>query len=85
MNPRLIAAVLLPFVACGLQWVLWGTLKPYVWFLFFPAAFFSAWLGGLRGGLAGTIIARGERSKGATFCFTLPSNASHPTSHSPLP
>jgi PAS domain S-box-containing protein len=56
MNPRLIAAILLPFVACALQWLLWGALKPYVWFLFFPAAFFSAWLGGLRGGLAGTII-----------------------------
>ena len=57
MNPRLILAVLLPFVACGVQWLLWDAyIKPYVWFLFFPAAFFSAWIGGLRGGLAGTVI-----------------------------
>jgi PAS domain S-box-containing protein len=57
MNPRLILAILLPFAACGLQWLLWDAwIEPYVWFLFFPAAFFSAWLGGLRGGLAGTVI-----------------------------
>ena len=60
MRPRLglLLAVLLPFAACGVQWLLWDAyIKPYVWFLFFPAAFFSAWLGGLRGGLAGTLIA----------------------------
>ena len=57
MNLRLIAAVMLPFVAAGLQWMLWDPyIKPYVWFLFFPAAFFSAWIGGLRGGLIGTVI-----------------------------
>jgi PAS domain S-box-containing protein len=57
VNPRLILAILLPFIACGVQWLLWDAyIKPYVWFLFFPAAFFSAWLGGLRGGLAGTVI-----------------------------
>ncbi len=59
MNPRigLLLAILLPFVACGVQWLLWDAyIKPYVWFLFFPAAFFSAQLGGLRGGLAGTLI-----------------------------
>lgn len=55
-NPRLTLAVLLPFIACAVQWLLWDTLKPYVWFLFFPAAFFSAWIGGLKGGLAATII-----------------------------
>lgn len=57
MNPRLILAVLLPFVACGVQWLLWEAyIKPYVWFFFFPAAFFSAWVGGLRGGLVGTVV-----------------------------
>lgn len=56
MNTRLVLAVLLPFFACALQWLLWDTLKPYVWFLFFPAAFFSAWIGGLAGGIAATII-----------------------------
>lgn len=57
MKPRLFIALLLPFLACGLQWLLWeGYIKPYVWFLFFPAAFFSAWLGGLKGGLASGVI-----------------------------
>ena len=54
---RLALALLLPFLAGGVQWLLWDDwIKPYVWFLFFPAAFFSAWLGGLRGGVAGTVI-----------------------------
>ena len=54
---RLLLALLLPFVAAGVQWLLWDAyIKPYVWFLFFPAAFFSAWLGGLRGGMAGAVI-----------------------------
>jgi len=59
MNPRLriFLAIMLPFIACGAQWLLWESyIKPYVWFLFFPAAFFSAWLGGLRCGLASTLI-----------------------------
>lgn len=56
MNARLALSILLPFIACAMQWLLWDAIKPYVWFLFFPAAFFSAWLGGLRGGLAGTLI-----------------------------
>lgn len=56
MNARLAIALLMPFVACAAQWLLWDTLKPYVWFLFFPAAFFSAWIGGLAGGLAATVI-----------------------------
>jgi len=56
VNARLGLAILLPFVACAAQWLLWDVLKPYVWFLFFPAAFFSAWIGGLSGGLAATTI-----------------------------
>ncbi|MCX7168665.1 MAG: ATP-binding protein [Rhodocyclales bacterium] len=56
MNARLGLSVALPFMACAVQWMLWDTLKPYVWYLFFPAAFFSAWIGGLVGGLAATVI-----------------------------
>ncbi|CUW38660.1 membrane protein of unknown function(PAS domain,112-232) [Magnetospirillum sp. XM-1] len=57
MTPRLLLALLLPFAACGLQLLLWDDLiKPYVWFLFFPTAFGSAWLGGKRGGIGGTLI-----------------------------
>lgn len=56
MKARLALSILLPFVACATQWLLWDAFKPYVWFLFFPAAFFSAWIGGLAGGLAATVI-----------------------------
>ena len=56
MKPRLGLALLLPFLAAAMQWLLWDYIHPYVWFLFFPTAFFCAWLGGLRGGLAGTAI-----------------------------
>ncbi len=49
-------AILLPFLALALQWVLWPWLSPFVWLLFYPAVFFSARLGGLRGGLASTVI-----------------------------
>ena len=31
---RFFLALLLPFVACGLQWLLWEEwISPYVWFL----------------------------------------------------
>lgn len=56
MNPRLAFSMVLPVAACGLQWLLWEYIKPYVWVLFFPTAFFCAWIGGLRGGLIGTAL-----------------------------
>jgi PAS domain S-box-containing protein len=59
MTPRLLTSILLPFLALALQWVLWPWIKPFVWFLFFPTVFFSARLGGLKGGLASTVLATG--------------------------
>jgi PAS domain S-box-containing protein len=56
MKARLFLSVLLPFAACAVQWLCWDVLRPYVWFLFFPVAFFGAWLGGIAGGLAATLI-----------------------------
>lgn len=53
---RVLLAIALPFIALVAQWLLWDYFKPYVWFLFFPVAFFSAWIGGLAGGLAATLI-----------------------------
>jgi len=53
---RFILAALIPFVACILQWLLWPAIKPYVWFLFYPAVFFSSQIGGLSGGLTATVI-----------------------------
>ena len=49
-------AVLIPLLALGVQWVLWGYVKPLVWFFFFPAVFFSARIGGFKGGIASTLI-----------------------------
>ncbi len=53
---RPILAALLPLAAFILQWMFWPYLQPYVWFLFYPAVFFSAWIGGLLGGLAATAL-----------------------------
>jgi PAS domain S-box-containing protein len=50
------SAWLPPLVALGVQWLCWSWLQPMVWFLFFPAIFVSAWLGGQRGGLWATVI-----------------------------
>lgn len=56
---RMAAALLLPFAALGLQWQLWPWIQPYVWFLFFPAVFFSARLAGYWAGLASTATSAG--------------------------
>jgi PAS domain S-box-containing protein len=56
MKTRSALAVLLPFLTCYIQWLLWDYMAPSVWFLFFPSAFFSAWLGGIFAGLAATFI-----------------------------
>lgn len=41
-------------LAWGVQWALWEHLRPFVFVLFFPAVFLSAWIGGWKGGLAAT-------------------------------
>jgi len=44
-------------VAFVLQSMFWdATIKPFAWFLFFPAVFFSSWIGGLSGGVIATVI-----------------------------
>jgi PAS domain S-box-containing protein len=53
---RLILAALFPLVACGLQLLFWSAIQPFVWFLFYPAVFFSSWVGGLSGGLVATVL-----------------------------
>lgn len=47
----------LPVLAFAVQYPLWGLVQPFAWFLFFPAVFAAAWVGGLRGGLIATAIA----------------------------
>jgi len=53
---RIASALLLPFAACGVQWLFWSTFKPFVWFLFFPTVFFSSRFGGKSAGIASTVI-----------------------------
>jgi PAS domain S-box-containing protein len=53
---RPILAMLPPLVAFVVQWMFWSTIRPYVWFLFYPAVFFSSWIGGLPSGLIATVI-----------------------------
>ncbi len=50
--PRLITAMVIPLAAFMLQWFFWNSFKPFAWIFFYPAVFFSAWIGGLRCGLA---------------------------------
>lgn len=56
---RLVLSLIPPFLALGLQPWLWGNIRPDAWLLFYPAVFCSAWLGGLRGGVAATLLSLG--------------------------
>ena len=49
-------ALLPPVVALGIQWAFWSSINPFVWFLFYPAVFFSSWIGGLWWGSAATLL-----------------------------
>ena len=53
---RFVIAIFLPFAATLVQWVLWPFIKPFVWFLFFPAVFFSAQIGSMAAGIAASFI-----------------------------
>ncbi|HLP30101.1 MAG TPA: PAS domain S-box protein [Geothrix sp.] len=65
---RLMVALAMPFLACALQWVLWEHLRPFIWFLFYPAVFMSAWVAGLAGALPSALIA----ALLAVICFHPP-------------
>ncbi len=65
---RLVVAALIPLVALAVQWIFWADIQPYVWFLFFPAVFFSSWVGGLRGGL----LATAQSTLLVWYCFIPP-------------
>jgi diguanylate cyclase (GGDEF)-like protein/PAS domain S-box-containing protein len=53
---RLLLATTLPLFALGAQWSLWSWLQPFVWFLFYPAVFFSARLAGRLGAMVSTAL-----------------------------
>jgi K+-sensing histidine kinase KdpD len=56
VNTRSLLALVPPLAAICVQWLFWGLLHPYAWFLFYPAVFLSSWLGGLRAGLISTSL-----------------------------
>ncbi|MCX6951253.1 MAG: PAS domain S-box protein, partial [Verrucomicrobia bacterium] len=49
-------AMALPAGALVLQWEFWDYIRPFVWFFFYPAVFFSAWIGGKAGGIGATLF-----------------------------
>ncbi len=52
---RTLLAQLFPLGALLVQWALWPMVRPLYWLLFYPAVFFSSWVGGVAGGLVATI------------------------------
>lgn len=53
---KFVCPILVPLIALFFQWNFWDYLKPYVWFLFFPAVFFSARFSGFWGGIVATLL-----------------------------
>src|ERR1035438_2015172 len=53
---RVLVALLLPVVACALQWAFWSHFRPFIWFLFYPAIFTSAWIAGIRGAIPAAVL-----------------------------
>ncbi|HEY3372136.1 MAG TPA: DUF4118 domain-containing protein, partial [Prolixibacteraceae bacterium] len=49
-------ALSLPFLTLIIQRELWSFINPFVWFLFYPAVFFSARIGGLKAGIISTFF-----------------------------
>ncbi|WP_162604660.1 PAS domain S-box protein [Geomonas edaphica] len=55
-NLKALAALLLPLLACAVQWLFWDFLQPYAYILFYPSVYVSARLGGKRIGIIATVI-----------------------------
>jgi PAS domain S-box-containing protein len=61
MKPRqlfifLFQATVPPGAAFLVQWLLWPQIRPFSWFLFYPAVFISAIAGGLRAALPASVL-----------------------------
>jgi PAS domain S-box-containing protein len=52
----MLSALVLPLAALALQWALWYYIRPYAWFLFYPAVFLASWAGGMAGGIVATLL-----------------------------
>jgi PAS domain S-box-containing protein len=56
---NVILAALIPCAVTVLLWIWWPDIKPLIWFLFYPAVFFSSWVGGRAGGILATFLSAG--------------------------
>jgi PAS domain S-box-containing protein len=65
---RVLLATLPVGAALIAQFILWPLIDPFAWFLFFPAVAMGAWIGGLAGGVAGTMLA----TLSVWYCFIPP-------------
>src|SRR5262245_329203 len=54
---RVILALTPVFATFLLQFMIWPMIRPFAWFLFSPAVFLSAWIGGRRLGILASVIA----------------------------
>ena len=55
-RPHPFWAQLPPLAALIIQWALWPLVRPLLWLFFYPAVFVSSSIGGLVGGIAGTLL-----------------------------
>lgn len=53
---RAVLALAAPCVSAAFESLLWPILHPFSWFLFYPAVFFSAWIGGFWGGVGASLL-----------------------------
>jgi len=52
----MLSALVLPLATLAVQWVLWEYIRPYAWFLFYPAVFLASLSGGLVVGMFATLL-----------------------------
>lgn len=53
---RFIPSIILPFLTALVQHFIWPLIHPSAWALFYPAVVFSSWIGGLKSGIAATLL-----------------------------
>lgn len=53
---KILAATVPPLIALAVEALFWSVLFPFVWLLFYPAVFISAWLGGRASGIVAALI-----------------------------
>jgi serine phosphatase RsbU (regulator of sigma subunit)/anti-sigma regulatory factor (Ser/Thr protein kinase) len=53
---RVLPPVLLPLLTVLVQHAVWSAIRPFAWFLFYPAVLISAWIGGAAGGIVASLF-----------------------------